>query len=81
MADMLTVRPLHQASRAQDAAPTALLTALNPMRIVFPHADLRLVYKLPPNDCYQSITAQCLPSGVSAQSRDIVNKAMKRSLR
>ena len=48
-AGTLTVRLLHQASRAQDAALTPLLASLNRARTVFPGTQLRLVYELPPS--------------------------------
>ena len=49
-AGTLTVRLLHQASRAQDTALAPLLAELNQTRTVFPGTDLRLVYELPPSD-------------------------------
>ncbi len=47
-AGTLTVRLLHQASRAQDAALAPLLAELNQTRTVFPGTELRLVYEFPP---------------------------------
>ena len=58
-AGTLTVRLLHQASRAQDAALAPLLAALNRTRTVFPGTQLRLVYELPP-----SAPCQPRPAGV-----------------
>ena len=46
-AGTLTVRLLHQASRAHDAALTPLLAKLNRTRTVFPGTQLRLVYEFP----------------------------------
>ena len=48
-AGTLTVRLLHQASRAQDTALAPLLAELNHTRTVFPGTNLRLVYELPPS--------------------------------
>lgn len=44
-AGTLTVRLLHQPTRAQDLALAPLLNELNRMRAVFPGFSLRLVYK------------------------------------
>jgi len=49
-AGTLTVRLLHQASRAHDAALAPLLAELNATRTVFPGTQLRLVYELPSSD-------------------------------
>ena len=69
-AGTLTVRLLHQASRAQDAALDPLLEELNQTRTVFPGTQLRLVYELPP-------TASEPPqTGLPTQSHDNPNGTM-----
>ena len=69
-AGTLTVRLLHQASRAQEAALVPLLEELNQTRTVFPGTELRLVYELPP-------TASELPqTGLPTQSHDNPNGTM-----
>ena len=75
-AGTLTVRLLHQASRAQDAALAPLLAELNRTRTVFPGTQLRLVYEFPSSDDSQRLASQPLPSGASAQSRDNSNQTM-----
>ena len=75
-AGTLTVRLLHQASRAQDAALAPLLAELNRTRTVFPGTQLRLVYELPSSDCSQPMALQSHPAGVSAQTRDNSNQTM-----
>ena len=57
-AGTLTVRLLHQASRAQDAALAPLLAQLNHTRTVFPGTELRLVYELPSSDDGQRLASQ-----------------------
>ena len=47
-AGTLTVRLLHQATRARDAALAPLLDELNQTRTVFPGTNLRLVYEILP---------------------------------
>ena len=64
-----TVRLLHQASRAQDAALAPLLEELNQTRTVFPGTRLRLVYELP-------AAALPPPTGLPAQSHDNSNATM-----
>lgn len=75
-AGTLTVRLLHQASRAQDAALAPLLAELNQTRTVFPGTQLRLVYEFPSSDDSQRLASQPLPSAASAQTRDNSNRTM-----
>ena len=71
-AGTLTVRLLHQASRAQDEALAPPLAELNRTRTVFPGAQLHLVYQLPPMP----------PASRSlSQTRDNLNQTVCRSLR
>jgi hypothetical protein len=75
-AGTLTVRLLHPASRAQDAALAPLLAELNRTRTVFPGTQLRLVYEFPSSDDSQPLASQPRPSGASAQSRDNLNRTV-----
>ncbi len=75
-AGTLTVRLLHQASRAQDAALAPLLAELNQTRTVFPGTQLRLVYEFPSSDDSQRLASQPLPSAASAQTPDNSNRTM-----
>lgn len=61
-AGTLTVRLLHQASRAQDAALAPLLAELNQTRTVFPGTELRLVYEFPPSATSPRLASQHTPS-------------------
>lgn len=69
-AGTLTVRLLHQASRAQDAALMPLLEELNQTRTVFPGTQLRLVYELPPTAPQPPLT------GIPTKSHDSSNGTM-----
>ncbi len=60
VAGTLTVRLLHQPTRAQDRALAPLLDALNQTRTLYPGTTLRLVYELPP--CNPSDPSQPQPN-------------------
>ena len=75
-AGTLTVRLLHQASRAHDAALAPLLAELNRTRTVFPGTQLRLVYEFPSSDCSQPTVSEPHPVAVPAKSSDNLNRTV-----
>ena len=61
-AGTLTVRLLHQPTRAQDRALAPLLDELNRTRTVFPGTQLRLVYRMLSDDLPCSASSQPTPA-------------------
>lgn len=74
------VPPIGSPATWRQPAPSAVRAHLRCQRSEFPSTHPRRVKALPSSDCCQPLASQPHPAGVSAQSRDNLNRTVCRSL-